>query len=102
MTVEVDQAGTLRHVGDVKVERAVGVDRFVVAGTEVTDRFVADAVSVGSLRGDRVFEVAGGGEDAEALTTRLWQCACVVCRRGGGSGLCRGGRRRPGATARRV
>src|SRR5450631_4316503 len=51
--------------GDVEVQRAVGVDRFELAGAEVGDRFAADRVPVGALSVDRVVEVAGGREDAE-------------------------------------
>jgi hypothetical protein len=74
----------LQHVGDVEVQRAVGIDRFVVPGAEVADRVVADGVPGGALGVDRVLEVAGGGEDAgvddEAVAVRLRRLVVVLAR----------------------
>jgi hypothetical protein len=58
-------ARAFENGGDVEVQRAVGVDRLELAGAEVGDRFAADGVPVGALSVDRVFQVAGGREDAE-------------------------------------
>ena len=75
-------AGALQDPWDVEGQGAVGVDRFVLAGAEVGDRFVADGVPVGSLSVDGVLEVAGGREDArvddERVAVRLGRLVFVV------------------------
>jgi hypothetical protein len=72
-------SGASEDAWDVEGQGAVGVDRFVLAGAEVRDRFVADGVPVGSLSVDGVLEVAGGREDAgvddEGVAVRL---GCLV------------------------
>jgi hypothetical protein len=75
-------AGALQDAWDVEGQGAVRVDRFELAGAEMSDRFVADGVPVGALSLDGVLEVSGGREDAgvddERVAVRLGRLVFVV------------------------